>query len=82
MGNIKNRFNIFIIEFLKYNIFLLKGNTFGPFMLIWFSSLFSIGIWRTRLKPRILRSFNPYEAIHYLIREKKAGFYHIGLFTF
>jgi K+ transporter len=47
-------------------------------MLIWFSSLFSIGIWRIGLKPIILKSFNPYEAIIYLIKEKKQGFYHIG----
>ena len=54
------------------------GNTFAPVMLIWFSSLLAIGIWRIRLKPVILRSFNPYEAIRYLIHEKRAGFYHIG----
>lgn len=54
------------------------GNTFAPIMLIWFSSLFTIGIWRIRLKPTILKSFNPYEAIRYLIHEKRAGFYHIG----
>ena len=48
-------------------------------MLIWFISLFSIGIWRIRLKPSILKSFNPYQAIIYLIREKRQGFYHIGI---
>jgi K+ transporter len=49
-------------------------------MLIWFGSLFSIGIWRIRLKPIILKSFNPYQAIIYLIKEKREGFYHIGIF--
>jgi KUP system potassium uptake protein len=48
-------------------------------MLIWFGSLFSIGIWRIRLKPNILKAFNPYQAIYYLIKEKKQGFYHIGI---
>lgn len=47
-------------------------------MLLWFCSLFSIGIWRIRLRPSILKSFNPYQAIIYLIKEKKQGFYHIG----
>jgi K+ transporter len=51
-------------------------------MVIWFVSLFSIGIWRIRLKPSILKSFNPYQAIIYLIKEKKQGFYHIGKFDF
>ena len=54
------------------------GNTFAPIMFIWFSSLFAIGIWRIRLKPVILKSFNPYEAVRYLIKEKRAGFYRIG----
>ncbi|CAF1102347.1 unnamed protein product [Adineta steineri] len=54
------------------------GNTFAPVMVIWFLSLFLIGIWRIRLKPIILKSFNPYQAIIYLIKEKKDGFYHIG----
>jgi len=47
-------------------------------MLLWFCSLFSVGLWRTRLRPSILKAFNPYQAISYLIREKKQGFYHIG----
>ncbi len=47
-------------------------------MVIWFVSLFSIGIWRIGLRPIILKAFNPYQAIIYLIKEKKQGFYHIG----
>ena len=47
-------------------------------MVLWFVSLFSIGIWRIRLRPSILKAFNPYQAISYLIHEKKQGFYHIG----
>jgi K+ transporter len=47
-------------------------------MVIWFVSLFSIGIWRIRLRPSILKAFNPYQAIIYLIQEKKQGFHHIG----
>jgi KUP system potassium uptake protein len=54
------------------------GTIFAPIMCIWFVSLFSIGIWRITFKITILKSFNPYEAIAYLIREKTNGFYQMG----
>ena len=57
---------------------VVEGNTFAPIMFIWFFSLFAIGIWRIRSKPLILKAFNPYQAVIYLIREKKDGFSHIG----
>ncbi|CAF4459720.1 unnamed protein product, partial [Rotaria sp. Silwood2] len=54
------------------------GLTFAPIMIIWFFVLFSIGIWRITFDPAILRAFNPWEAINYLIREKQKGFMQIG----
>ncbi|CAF2581158.1 unnamed protein product [Rotaria sp. Silwood2] len=54
------------------------GVTFGPIMCLWFFSLFAIGIWRITYKPIIFKAFNPWEAFHYLIIEKKRGFYQIG----
>jgi KUP system potassium uptake protein len=69
--------SIYLLSLKKIN-FYDKGNTFGPIMLIWFGSLFSIGVWRIGLRPVILKSFNPYQAIIYLIEEKRDGFYHIG----
>ncbi|CAF2094690.1 unnamed protein product [Rotaria magnacalcarata] len=54
------------------------GAAFGPVMCLWFASLFMIGIWRVTIKPSILKAFNPWEALHYLIIEKKQGFYQIG----
>lgn len=54
------------------------GIIFGPIMFIWFLCLFMIGIWRITLKPSILKAFNPWEAFHYLLIEKKRGFYQIG----
>ncbi|CAF1122433.1 unnamed protein product [Rotaria sp. Silwood1] len=54
------------------------GLTFAPIMIIWFIVLFSIGIWRITFDPAILRAFNPWEAINYLIREKQKGFIQIG----
>ncbi|CAF1589231.1 unnamed protein product [Rotaria sordida] len=54
------------------------GITFGPIMCLWFLCLFMIGIWRTTYKPSIFKAFNPWEAFHYLLVEKKRGFYQIG----
>jgi len=54
------------------------GITFGPIMLLWFLSLFLIGIWRITLSPSILKAFNPWEALNYLIIQKTTGFYQIG----
>ena len=54
------------------------GIIFGPIMFVWFVCLFMIGIWRITLRPSILKAFNPWEAFHYLLIEKKRGFYQIG----
>ncbi|CAF1461999.1 unnamed protein product [Adineta ricciae] len=54
------------------------GTAFGPIMFLWFLCLFIIGIWRTTMRPEILKAFNPWEAFHYLLKEKKRGFYQIG----
>lgn len=47
-------------------------------MLLWFGSLFCIGLWRINSERTILRALNPVEAILYLIREKRNGFTQIG----
>ena len=47
-------------------------------MLLWFASLFCIGLWRISSEKTILRALNPVEAIRYLIREKRNGFTQIG----
>ncbi len=54
------------------------GIIFGPIMILWFIVLSIIGIWRITYKPVILKAFNPWEPLHYLIRTKKTGFYQIG----
>jgi KUP system potassium uptake protein len=75
------RISVIIIVFL----FLVQrwgpsriGICFGPIMILWFIVLATIGIWRITSKPIILKSFNPWEALHYLIQTKKTGFYQIG----
>jgi KUP system potassium uptake protein len=47
-------------------------------MILWFILLATVGVWRITYKPVILKAFNPWEALHYLIRTKKTGFYQIG----
>lgn len=54
------------------------GILFGPIMIVWFLVLSITGIWRITFKPVILKSFNPWEAMNYLIRTKLTGFYQIG----
>ena len=54
------------------------GLIFAPIMIVWFAVLFTIGIWRITFEPSILRAFNPWEAISYLIREKQQGFIQMG----
>jgi KUP system potassium uptake protein len=54
------------------------GIIFGPIMILWFIVLAMIGIWRITYKPVILKAFNPWEPLHYLIRSKTTGFYQIG----
>ncbi len=54
------------------------GITFGPIMCLWFLSLFLIGSWQIALQPSILKAFNPWEALKYLIEEKQRGLYRIG----
>jgi len=75
------RISVIIIVFL----FLVQrwgssriGIFFGPIMILWFIVLATIGIWRITYEPSILKAFNPWEALHYLIRTKKTGFYQIG----
>lgn len=47
-------------------------------MIVWFTTIFILGLWRITLEPHILYAFNPWEAISYLIRERKRGFIQIG----
>ena len=54
------------------------GICFGPIMIVWFLILAMVGLWRITFRPAILRAFNPWEAMNYLIRTKATGFYQIG----
>jgi KUP system potassium uptake protein len=75
------RISVIIIIFL----FLVQrwgssriGIFFGPIMILWFIVIATIGVWRITFQPSILQSFNPWEALNYLIQTKKKGFFQIG----
>jgi len=54
------------------------GIVFGPIMLLWFSSLLGIGIYRIIEYPAIFKALNPWEGISYVIRHKTSGFLELG----
>ena len=79
MGNIENRFNILSdVNSSNRDFLSCQEIHLVRLMFLWFSSLFSVGLWRIRSNPIILRAFNPYEAISYLIRERRVALSHIG----
>ncbi len=46
------------------------GKVFGPIILLWFITIAALGIRQLIIEPSILRSFNPLEAIQFIIRTK------------
>lgn len=53
------------------------GNFFGPIMLIWFSTIATIGVYNLVHVPGVLKALNPYYAIH-LITQYPGGFWLLG----
>lgn len=53
------------------------GGAFGPIMLIWFTMLFTLGLFQVIQKPDVLSALNPYYAIHLLVQYPK-GFWLLG----
>jgi KUP system potassium uptake protein len=54
------------------------GMMFGPVIVVWFSVLFIVGMWRITQHPVILRAFNPFEALHYFAVQKSTAFNQLG----
>ena len=54
------------------------GICFGPIMILWFIALSIIGVWRITFKPVILKAFNPWLGMNYLIQTGATGFFQIG----
>ncbi|GAB3712715.1 KUP/HAK/KT family potassium transporter [Spirosoma flavus] len=53
------------------------GKLFGPVMLIWFSFIGVIGLWALWSQPSVLKTINPYYAIHFLMTYP-SGFWLLG----
>lgn len=53
------------------------GNFFGPIMLVWFSTIATIGVYNLIQVPGVLKALNPYYAIH-LITQYPGGFWLLG----
>ena len=54
------------------------GICFGPIMILWFIVLSIIGVWRITFRPVILKAFNPWLGMNYLIQTGATGFFQIG----
>lgn len=54
------------------------GKLFGPFMLVWFSTLAAVGIWQISQHPQILSAVNPAYAATFLLHNGPHGFLALG----
>jgi KUP system potassium uptake protein len=54
------------------------GRVFGPFILVWFIVLASLGLWRIIQHPDILRAVNPVFALRFFEQNGGAGFLVLG----
>jgi len=54
------------------------GAIFGPIMLVWFATIFLMGVvWVVR-DPRVLAAFNPWHAVQFFVHNGRAGFLVLG----
>lgn len=56
----------------------LVGNIFGPVMMLWFLSLFVLGIRGILMAPRMLAAFNPYYAWRFFAENGMTGLVVLG----
>ncbi len=54
------------------------GKLFGPVMLLWFATLGVLGLLAIIGNPSVLKAFNPYWAIHFMLAHKLVGFLALG----
>lgn len=68
-----NKFVIVVVLVILAILFLCQpfgtskiGATFGPIMLLWFSSMTATGIWRITQYPACFRALNPWEGLRFI----------------
>jgi KUP system potassium uptake protein len=54
------------------------GRLFGPIMVVWFTTLASLGVWHILAYPSILGALSPYHAIDFFVRHGARGFLILG----
>jgi KUP system potassium uptake protein len=54
------------------------GKVFGPIMMIWFATIAAIGLWHITDAPGIIKSVNPYYAVHFFGHESTKAFLSLG----
>jgi KUP system potassium uptake protein len=54
------------------------GKVFGPVMMVWFATIAVLGLWHISDSPGIIKSVNPYDAIHFFGHESMKAFLSLG----
>ena len=54
------------------------GKVFGPVMMVWFATIAVLGLWHISDSPGIIKSVNPYYAIHFFGHESMKAFLSLG----
>jgi KUP system potassium uptake protein len=54
------------------------GAVFGPIVVLWFSTLFALGLYRVLDAPQVLQALSPWPAIRFMIENRFAGFIALG----
>ena len=51
---------------------------FGPLTLIWFAAIAAAGLWHIGQNPTVLKAFNPYYGVDFLLHHGIIGFFTLG----
>ena len=54
------------------------GRVFGPVMMIWFATIAMLGLWHISDSPGIIKSVNPYYAVHFFGHQSMKAFLSLG----
>jgi len=84
-GKISNQMVMMIAMVMLIGLFTIQsrgtakvGQLFGPICALWFGVMFALGLYHLVSHPDILRAFNPYYAVSFLIEHGLAGFLVLG----
>ncbi|OGU55337.1 MAG: potassium transporter Kup [Ignavibacteria bacterium RBG_13_36_8] len=82
IGHLHNNYIIIITIIIAIALFSIQSkgtdkvaSSFGPIMIVWFSSLFISGLFSVMNRPEIFYAISPYYAIEFFINNGFAGFF-------